>query len=49
MKLEVNTPRPCFMPNYVPENVCINQKDVNKNDISMRSNGISRGFGQSSQ
>jgi len=37
------------MPNYVSENVCINQKDVNKNDISIRNNGIGRGFGQSSQ
>jgi hypothetical protein len=37
------------MPNYVPENVCINQKVVYKNYISIRNNGIGRGFGQSSQ
>jgi hypothetical protein len=33
------------MPSYIPENVCINQKDINKNDISIRRNGIGRGLG----
>jgi hypothetical protein len=37
------------MPNYVPENECINQKDVNRIDIFIRNNGRGRGLGQSSQ
>ena len=38
-----------FYANYVPANVGKNQKGVNKNDISIRNNGIGRGLGQSSQ